>query len=134
MGRIIAIDFGQKRSGIAATDALQISVNPLKVLPTDELVEFVQEYCKQQEVEKIVFGESLHADGTPTYLQKNIEECAKQLNDLTGIPIDYQDESYTSSEAREILLKTVGKKKRKQKELTDLVSAVLILQRYLNHL
>ena len=134
MGRILAIDFGLKRCGLAVTDVLQISVNPLRVISTDKLVDFIQNYCEAEPVEKIVFGESLHADGTPTYLQQEIESYAERLRNLTSIPIDYQDESYTSSEAREILLKTTGKKKRKQKELTDLVSAVLILQRYLNHI
>ncbi len=136
MARILGIDYGIKRCGISATDPLQILVNSVDTVGTDKLKEFIIDYCHDNEVEKIVIGKPTHRDGTPTYLMDHItkfsEFLSKQFPDIT---VDYQEESFSSVHAKEIILKAgIKKKKRQDKALIDKVSAVVILQRYLKHI
>ena len=136
MGRIMGLDFGMKRTGIAVTDPLQIIVNPLKVVETKNLFDYLLEYIKVEHVDKLVIGEPKQSDGSPTYIEKYIQklivDIKKQFPDLL---IDRQDESFTSSIAKELLVKMgMKKKKRQDKAMLDKVSSVLILQRYLNHI
>lgn len=136
MARILSIDFGEKRTGIAVTDPLQISVHGLQTIETKHLLDFIKQYCAEEPVEKVVFGLPTHKDGNPTHLKIKIDLFINTL--LQAIPtmeIDFQDEFLTSSEAKEIIFKSgVPKNKRKDKALIDKVSAILILQRYLNHI
>jgi len=135
MARIIGIDYGTKRTGIAVTDELQIAVHPLKTVNTYKLLTELTEYLSQESVEKIVFGQPFHADGSETYLSSHIKSFSQKIKELyPNILVDFQDESFTSVEAKEILLKMgVKKKARREKERVDLMSAVLILQKYLKH-
>jgi len=73
MARIVGIDYGTKKTGISATDNLQIIVSAIDTVPTGELLTFLQKYMTEEEVEKIVFGKPTHKDGNPTYLQDHIE-------------------------------------------------------------
>ena len=136
MGRILGLDYGTKRTGISTTDPLKIIVNPLEVVPTENLFECLKSYITTEIVEKIVIGEPKQSDGTPTYLEEHIQKLIKSIkNTFPHIIIARQDESYTSSEAKELLVKMgMKKKKRQDKSMLDKVSAVLILQRYLNHI
>jgi len=116
------------------TDPLQIIVSGLETVETKQLIPFLQNYFKREVVEKIVIGYPTHVDGTPTALVGQIEIFAKQLKKQFGnIEVDYQDESLTSKHAKEIILATHKKKKRRDKKLVDKVSAILILQEYLKH-
>lgn len=136
MGRILGLDFGMKRTGISTTDPLQIIVNPLNVVLTIDLFEFLISYINSEDVEKIVIGEPKQSDGSPVYFEKNIQELISNIQKKhPHIEIDRQDESYTSFEAKDLLVKMgMKKKKRQDKSMLDKVSSVLILQRYLNHI
>ncbi len=136
MPRIVGIDYGKIRSGVSATDILQIAVHPLKAIETKELFDFLVEYFNEEEVEKLVFGLPTHQDGNPTYLVPEIYKFAEKISEqFPDIVIDYQEEAYSSKEASEIILISgVKKKARRDKSKIDLVSAVIILQRYLNHI
>lgn len=136
MSRILGLDYGMKRTGVSVTDPMQIIVNPLDVVATGNLYDFLFEYMNNEEVEKIVIGEPLHADGNPTYLEKHIQELIVRLKkSFPNLIIARQDESNTSSEAKMLLVQMgMKKKKRQDKSMLDKVSSVLILQRYLNHI
>lgn len=135
MARIIGIDYGTKRIGIAATDPLQIIVNGVTTVPTSEIFEFLEKYINEEEVEGIVVGEPMHDDGNPTRISHLVVGFVRKLKKLyPEIKVDTQDERNTSKEAKEIiLLSGIKKKKRRDKSLVDEVSAVLILQDYLGH-
>ena len=135
MGRIMGIDYGEKRCGVSATDTLQIAVHPVTAVPQTDLAAFIIEYISTEPVDKIVFGRPCHTDGTPTTLVPKMEKFIGTLsNELADISVDFQDESFTSVEASRILAQTAKKKVRKEKSKLDVLSAVLILQRYLNHI
>lgn len=136
MPRIMGIDYGLKRTGIAVTDTLQIAVHPYKTVPTSEFLEEITNYLSREDVEKIVFGKPTHADGTNTYLVPHIEKAIQQISQInSNLKFDFQDETSTSVEAQRILIDMgVKKKKRRDKTKLDLISAVLILQKYLKHI
>ncbi|MCB0668884.1 MAG: Holliday junction resolvase RuvX [Saprospiraceae bacterium] len=134
MARILSIDYGTVRTGLAVTDPLQIIVSGLDTVPTAELIPYLKNYFRQEVVEKLVIGYPTHADGTPTNLVPKIDELVIELKKHFGdIEVDFQDESLTSKHARDIILTTHRKKKRRDKSLVDKVSAILILQEYLKH-
>ncbi len=136
MSRILGLDFGTKRTGIAVTDPLQIIVNPLDVVLTKDLYDYLDNYLKTESVEKIVIGQPKQYDGSPVYFEKNIQELIDNLKkDFPSIQIARQDETLSSFEAKDLLVKMgMKKKKRQDKSMLDKVSSVLILQRYLNHI
>ncbi|MBK8502773.1 MAG: Holliday junction resolvase RuvX [Saprospiraceae bacterium] len=134
MARILAIDYGTVKIGLAATDPLQIIVSGMDTIPNAELIPFLKNYLAKEAVEKIVLGYPTHADGQPTMLVPKIEKLALQLTKhFSNIEVVFHDESLTSKHAREIILVTHKKKKRRDKKLVDKVSAILILQDYLKH-
>ncbi len=133
MPRILSIDYGQKRTGLAVTDPLQIIANGLETVATKDLQEWLFNYIANETVEEVVLGYPRHLDGNPTALvpiiEKLKETLLKQFPELT---VSYVDERFTSYEAKQIILKSgAGKKKRRDKGLVDKISAVLILQNYL---
>lgn len=136
MARIICIDYGLKRCGIATTDPLQIIVSGLDTVETHRLEPFLIDYIKREIVEKIVVGLPVHKDGNFTHIKPHIDRFVKRLNQLwPDIEIDFADEQFSSAQAKNIILEMgVKKKKRQDKGLTDKISAVVILQRYLNHI
>ena len=136
MARILSIDYGRKRCGIAATDPLQIIVSAIDTVSTHLLLDFLISYMNEEEVEKIVFGKPTHADGNETFLMDDIRNFITKLEkQFANIKIDFQDESFTSFEAKNIIRMSGAKKKKRQnKELVDRVSAVIILQKYLKHI
>lgn len=133
MSRIMAIDYGTKKTGIAVTDPLKIIANGLDTVPTGELMAFLDDYFFTETVETIVFGEVTHADGTPGSNQKKIHNLMAHIaKKYPNIYLTTFDESFTSLRAKEIILKSgVKKKKRQDKSLVDKISAVLILQDYM---
>lgn len=134
MGRILAIDYGNKRTGIAVTDVLKLSINGLPTVLTTDLLDFLNNYVNDENVETIVIGWPTHTDGNPTYLTKDIEVLESQIRKLDStIELNRVDESYSSMEATKLILDHgVKKSKRRDKALTDKVSAMIILKRYLN--
>lgn len=136
MGRVIAIDYGKKRTGIAVTDILKLSINGLPTLDTPDLLEFLKQYLSDENVETIVIGWPTHTDGKPTYLTKDIERLEVQIQKLApSVELRRVDESYSSMEASKLILDHgVKKSKRRDKALVDKVSAMIILKRFLNSL
>ncbi len=136
MGRIIGIDYGKKRTGLSATDPLQIIVSGLTTVDTKELLPYLMDYCKNEEVDLLVIGLPEHVDGTPTFLKKDINTfVSKFINAHPNIKVDYQDEAYSTEEAKSVMLEAGLKKmKRRDKDLINKMSAVIILQRYLKHI
>jgi len=135
VSRILSIDYGTKKTGIAVTDPLQIIVGGLDTLPTTELMDFLVNYVDKEDVSKIVIGYPYHPDGNPSQLAPVIEKLAERIGKkFPKIEIVFQDESFTSKQAKEIILQSGHKKKkRRDKTLVDKVSAILILQDYLKH-
>ena len=133
LARIIAIDYGTKRTGLAVTDPLQIIANGLDTVATKDLEEYLRQYLNQEEVETIVVGEPFYPDGNPAQIHPQVIGFARRLKKLfPDIEVVTHDERYTSEEARQVILQSgARKKKRRDKSLVDKVSAVLILQDYL---
>jgi len=136
MARILGIDYGIKRTGLAVTDPEQIIVTSLKTVNTQSLLLFLKSYLQEEEVEKLVFGYPTHKDGNPTYVVDEIERFKDKLKkDFPDLEFDYQNENFTSAEAMEIMIQSgLSRKQRKDKARLDKISAVLILQRYLRHI
>ncbi len=133
MAKIIALDYGKKRTGIAETDDLQMMAFGAAAVDTVGLMTFLEKYLSENKVETIVVGESLHLDGTPNEIEKEILDFIQRFqNQFPDIQIEREDERYTSKMASQSLL-AMGKKKkdRQNRYLIDEVSATLILQSYL---
>ncbi len=134
MARAIGIDYGKMRTGIAVTDPLRICVNPLTTVHTTELNSYLESYLQAQDVDLIVFGDPYHKDGTPTELHSIIRNLAVSLSSkFPLIKIDFQDEHLTSKQAVMTLIQKGTAKNKRTKEAIDKMSAVIILQQYLNH-
>jgi putative holliday junction resolvase len=137
MGRVLAIDFGLKRTGIAVTDPLKIIASGLTTVPTPELLDFLKQYCAQETVETLVVGLPLYPDGNPAQIAPQADALAEKLRQLfPEIPVLRQDERFTSNEAKKIILQSgIGKQKRRDKKLVDKIAAALILEQFMqeNH-
>lgn len=133
MGRILAIDYGKKRVGLAVTDPLQIICTGLPTVPESDIFAFIKNYLAQEEVDSFVIGESKNLDNSKSQVADAIEVFAQKLKQLyPAIPIHWVDERFTSKMAKQsMLMSGMKKKKRQQKELVDEISATLILQTYL---
>ena len=132
--RILSIDYGRKRTGIAVTDPLQIIANGLATVPTHELFDFLTDYINREQVERMVIGRPLQPNGQPSENLRRVEEFVSRWRKaVPDIPIEYYDERFTSVIAhRAIIDGGVGKKARREnKGLVDEVSAVIILQDYM---
>ncbi len=136
MARIIGIDYGMKRCGLSVTDPLQIIVSGLETVNTNELMPFLENYIKNETVDLIVIGLPIHKDGNFTYLKVSIDQFVASLSKkFPAIKIDFTDEQFSSVLAKQIILDSGAKKKKRQdKALVDKVSAVVILQKYLKHI
>ena len=129
----MAIDYGTKRTGIAVTDPLQIIANGLDTIDSAGLLAYLEKYLAEEEVETVVVGEPLHADGSPTYLEPHIVGFIRKLQKVfPDLNIVRQDERFTSVMAKEALLESgLKKKKRREKGLVDKMAATILLQEYL---
>lgn len=132
----MAIDFGLKRCGIAVTDTLQLIATPLETIESKQLDVFLKKYCGQELVDTFVIGHPRQLDGSDNYLENNIQELKKYLNTTyPNISTVLIDERYTSKMAVQSMITSgVKKKERQKKENIDLISAVLILQTYMQTL
>ncbi len=133
MGRIIAIDYGQKRTGMAVTDPAGIIASPLATIPTGEVEKFLDEYNRSEGIDALVIGYPVTLNNMPSEMVKEIDPFIRRLRKLfPGMEIYPIDERFTSSIAhRAIIDGGVNKKKRGDKGLADRISASLILQTYL---
>ena len=133
MPEIIAIDFGTKRTGIAATDPMQLVASGLITLPTREVVPFLENYLKTHEVETCVLGQPKRHDGSLSEVEDEIKKFIAYLSKkIPCLSIERYDERFTSKMAFQTLLDSgIGKKKRQDKGLLDKISATFILQSYL---
>ena len=133
MSRILAIDYGKKRSGIAVTDPLQLIAGGLTTVPTTELLQFVKQYVAKEQVERILVGLPKQMNNEASENMKRIEPFVHTLRkQITMIPVEYVDERFTSVLAHRTMLDAGLKKKARQnKALVDEISATIILQSYL---
>ncbi|MDD2436536.1 MAG: Holliday junction resolvase RuvX [Massilibacteroides sp.] len=133
MGRIIAIDYGRKRTGIAVTDTLQMIANGLVTVLSNELEKYLADYLKKEPVELFVLGFPKQMNNQPSENLKYVEQFAARLKRLfPQIPIEYYDERFTSVLAQRVMIEGGLKKKQRQnKALVDEISAAIILQSYL---
>jgi len=129
----MGIDYGTKRIGIAVTDPLKIIASGLDTVPTGEIFDYLSDYFQKEAVEKIVVGEPMHEDGNPAQIAHLVVGFVRKLRRLyPKTAVVTHDERYTSVEAKRVILQSgAKKKKRRDKALVDKISAVLILQDYL---
>lgn len=133
MGRILAIDYGRKRSGVAVTDPLQICANGLPTQRSCDLIDFLKGYCRQEEVEKFIVGEPKDLAGNPSESMRYITPFINRLKkEFPEKPIVMWDERFTSAIAHQEMLAAGFKKKdRMEKGRADEMAAVIILTSYL---
>ncbi|MTI21799.1 Holliday junction resolvase RuvX [Fulvivirga sp. RKSG066] len=133
MGRIIALDYGLKRTGIAATDPLKIIASPMETVQTPKLLQFLKDYLLKEEVETVVVGMPKTLDDQDTHATAAVRNLIKKLKEkFPSVNIVEEDERYTSKMALDAMIAGGMKKKdRRKKENVDKVSAALILQSYL---
>lgn len=136
MARILALDYGKVRTGIAVTDELQLIASGLTTVETKQLIPFLDDYLKKESVERIVVGLPKQMDNTASESEELIQEFLKKLEaQFPSMPLARQDERFTSKMAFQSMLDSgMKKKKRRDKALVDEISATLILQAYLNRI
>lgn len=133
MSRIIAIDYGLKRTGLAVTDPLQIIATGLTTVESKQLIPFLKDYFNKEQVERIVIGEPKNWDDTDTHATPLVEKCIKELQkNFPAIPITKVDERYTSKMAKQAMI-DMGMKKmqRRNKAIVDEIAATIMLQDYM---
>ena len=133
MGRILAIDYGRKRVGIAVTDELKIIANALTTVHSKDIIKFLKDYLSKEKVECIVVGLPKQMSGEASESEKIITPFIKQLKkEFPEMPVDRYDERFTSKMASRTMIEAGLKKKdRQNKALVDSISATLILQSYM---
>lgn len=133
MARILSIDYGKKRTGIAVTDPLQIIAGGLATVSTSELFEWLKAYLSREQVERIIIGEPLQPNGQPSENLQRVQQFVNRWRKaMPEVPIEYYDERFTSVIAHQAMLSGGLKKKaRRDKALVDEISATIILEDYL---
>ncbi len=135
MGRILAIDYGRKRTGIAVTDILQMIAGGLATVPSAELVPWIAAYMEEEPVERIVVGQPKQMNNEPSENMRYVEAFVSHLKrTIPDVPVEFYDERFTSVLAHKAMIDGgLKKKKRQDKGLVDEISAVIILQSYLEN-
>lgn len=135
MARILAIDYGQKRTGLAATDTLQMIANGITTVETKELEKWLTDYISKEDVCTIVVGKPTQMNGEASENMRRIEPFFNRLKKLfPDKEIVYYDERFTSVLAHQAMLTSgIGKKARQNKALVDQISATIILQDYMTN-
>ncbi len=133
MGRILAIDYGQKKVGFAVTDELQIIANGLDTVHVSKAFDFLKDYVSKEKVDVIVVGDPRKMDNSQSDSARFIEPFVNRIKkELPDIPVVRMDERFTSKMAFQTMIDAgLGKKARQNKELVDKISATIILQSYL---
>ncbi|MBQ9525465.1 MAG: Holliday junction resolvase RuvX [Bacteroidaceae bacterium] len=130
MGRVLSVDYGVRRTGLAVTDPLKIIAGGLTTVETPQLMKFLQDYLKKEPVERFVVGLPKQTNGKDSDNLPRVRDFVNKLaKSFPGIPIDLWDERYTSVLAHQTMLQSgIGKKARQNKALVDEISATIILQ------
>ncbi len=133
MGRILALDYGGKRTGIAITDELQLIASGLTTVVTSELMVFLKNYIASEKVELVIVGEPKQKDGTHSSIEEEIKKFLKKFSKVfPDLAVKRVDERYTSKMAFQTMIDSGLKKKQRQnKALVDEISATIILQEFL---
>ena len=135
MARILSIDFGQKRTGIAVTDDFQIIASGLTTIPSTDIIPFLKTYLSKENVETVIIGEPKQMNGLPSESSEIIEKFIAQFHtEFPNMKIERVDERFTSKMAFQTMIDSGLKKKQRQnKELIDEIAATILLQDYLNY-
>ena len=133
MARILSIDYGKKRTGIAVTDPLQIIANGLATVSTSELFDYLKDYLSHEQVERIIIGRPLQTNGQPSENLQRVEQFVNRWKkEMPDVPVEYVDERFTSVLAHQAMIDGgLRKKARQNKALVDKISATIILEDYL---
>ncbi len=133
MARILAIDYGLKRTGIAVTDPLQIIASALTTIESAKIFTFLGEYIKKEEVELILIGDPRNLDDSPTDISNDVHRVIKIMQEkFPKIPVKTVDERYSSLMAsRAMIDMNMKKSRRREKGMVDQVAATMMLQEYL---
>jgi putative Holliday junction resolvase len=133
MPRILAIDYGQKRTGIAVTDEMQIIASGLTTIPSATTIDFLKDYFSREKVEKVLIGEPKQMNGEPSQSAEIIEAFVRKFNSFfPNMPVVRVDERFTSKMAFQTMIDSgLNKNQRKNKALLDEISATIMLQDYL---
>ena len=132
MGKILGIDFGKKRIGLAITDSQKIISFPLKTIEKREIFNFLESFLKTENIESIILGDSKTEKNKPNELMKDVKSFSEKIKIKFNIPVYFVDERFTSKIAFKIIIDSnIKKMKRRDKSLIDKVSASLILETYL---
>ena len=134
MGRILAIDYGKKRTGLAVTDPLRIIANGLATIPTSDIFDYLTQYVAKESVDQLVIGKPIQPNGQSSENLARVENFVNRWRKLhPEMPIDYYDERFTSVIAHQAMIAGGVKKKtrREDKGLVDEISATIILQDYM---
>jgi putative Holliday junction resolvase len=133
VARILSIDYGKKRTGIAVTDPLQIIANGLATVSTSELLSYLKDYLSREQVERIIIGRPLQTNGQPSENLQRVEQFVNRWKkEMPDVPVEYVDERFTSVLAHQAMIDGgLRKKARQDKALVDKISATIILEDYL---
>lgn len=133
MARILSIDYGRKRTGLAVTDPLQLIAGGLATVSTSELFDWLKGYIIREDVERIVIGEPRQPNGEPSENLARVQQFVNRWRKaVPNVPIEYYDERFTSVLAHQVMLDSgIGKKARQNKGLVDEISATIILEDYM---
>lgn len=133
LARILSIDYGRKRTGLAVTDPLQLIAGGLATVATSELFEWLQGYIARELVERIVIGEPRQPNGEPSENLARVQQFVNRWRKaVPQIPIEFYDERFTSVLAHQVMIDGgLGKKARQNKALVDEISATIILEDYM---
>tara|TARA_B100000795_G_scaffold265837_1_gene248195 strand:- start:641 stop:1063 length:423 start_codon:yes stop_codon:yes gene_type:complete len=134
MGRLLGLDYGTKRVGVAETDDLQIIASPLTVIHITDIINFIIEYQKKHQLDAVIIGEPKNLDTSDTHSTKKVKEFVTHLKrKIPNLIVEMVDERFTSKmAAQSLILGGVKKKQRQEKGVLDKVSASIILQSYLD--
>ena len=134
MDRIIGIDYGSARTGLAVSDPLQIFASALETLPSAKIIEYLQKYSASETIVKIVIGWPLNLNGEPAQTAPEVEAFIKKLEQaFPGVPVEKEDERFTSVLAHRAMIDGGMKaSRRRDKKEVDKISAAIILQSYLD--
>jgi putative Holliday junction resolvase len=133
MARLLSIDYGKKRTGLAVSDPLQIIANGLTTVETPKLFDYLADYFQKEEVERIIVGLPKQMNNEPSENMKRVEPFVNRLRKLyPRIPVEYYDERFTSKMAQQTMIDAGLKKKdRQNKGMVDEISATILLQGYM---
>ncbi len=135
MGRLLAIDYGRKRTGIAVSDPLQLIANGLTTVATHELTDFLKDYVGREAVDEIIVGLPVQTNGQASENQQRVRLFVARLRKLMpDVPVVFYDERFTSVLAHRAMIDGgLRQKQRRDKALVDTISATIILQSYMEH-